>query len=163
MRIQILSSQENQGTVNSLCGSIVDGHFPRTLSSLQAILKTRDKQQVVEGMTHLNSSIIRRITLTRTLSCRSPVTDTGHPLQVPVGFSSLGRMFNVFGKPIDGLGPLLTGDLRPNLRRPVPLLPPTTTSEVFTTGIKGIDVPTPVGWLVPRHLHIVGTRIKNLD
>jgi F-type H+-transporting ATPase subunit beta len=141
------ATHPSHGTVISIRGSVVDAHFPHTLPSIHAVLKAGDAQQVIiEVMTHLNGQTIRGIALTSTqsLSCRSPIINTGHPLQIPVGFQTLGRMFNVFGNTIDGQDPVMDGEWRPLLRNPIPLMQRTTTSEIFVTGIKAIDVLAPV-------------------
>jgi len=137
----------NQGQVVSIRGSVVDVQFSHSLPSLHHILLTgKENQVIIETIAHLDKHTIRAIALTPTrgLSCRSPVTDTGAPLQVPVGQHTLGRMFNVFGETIDQLPPILDGEFRPFQAPPVPLTQRTTNSEVFETGIKAIDVLAPV-------------------
>jgi len=137
----------NQGQVVSIRGSVVDVQFPHSLPSLHNILLTgKENQVIIETIAHLDRDTIRAIALTPTggLSCRSPVSDTGAPLQVPVGKHTLGRMFNVFGETIDQLPPILEGEFRPFHGTPVPLTQRTTNSEVFETGIKAIDVLAPV-------------------
>ncbi len=137
----------DQGQVVSIRGSVVDVQFPHSLPSLHNILLTgKDNQVIIETIAHLNKNSIRAIALTPTggLSCRSPVSDTGAPLQVSVGQHTLGRMFNVFGETIDQLPPLLDREFRPFHGTPVPLIQRTTNSEVFETGIKAIDVLAPV-------------------
>jgi len=137
----------NQGQVVSIRGSVVDVQFPHSLPSLQHILLTgKENQVIIETIAHLDKHTIRAIALTPTrgLSCLSPVTDTGAPLQVPVGQHTLGRMFNVFGKTIDQSPPILDGEFRPFQGTPIPMTQRTTNSEVFETGIKAIDVLAPV-------------------
>ncbi len=137
----------DQGQVVSIRGSVVDVQFPHSLPSLHNILLTgKDNQVIIETIAHLNKNSIRAIALTPTggLSCRSPVSDTGAPLQVSVGQHTLGRMFNVFGETIDQLPPLLDREFRPFHGTPVPLIQRTTNLEVFETGIKAIDVLAPV-------------------
>src|SRR5262249_28611510 len=72
------------------------------------------------------------------------VIDTGKPVQVPVGKETLGRVFNLLGDPIDGGPPVKAAEYRP-IHRPAPdfaeLSPKT---ELFETGIKVIDLLTPV-------------------
>ncbi len=72
------------------------------------------------------------------------VRDTGGPITVPVDDAILGRMFNIFGETIDGGEPL--GDLarRSILREPVPLWQRRTESELFETGIKAVDLLSPI-------------------
>ncbi len=145
--LPISPHSSNQGQVVSIRGSVVDVQFPHSLPSLHNILLTgKEKQVIIETIAHLNNNTIRAIALTPTggLSCRASVTDTGAPLQVPVGQDTLGRMFNVFGETIDQLPPILDGEFRPFHGTPVPLMQRTTNSEIFETGIKAIDVLAPV-------------------
>src|SRR5690606_32677544 len=72
------------------------------------------------------------------------VTDTGQPLKVPVGRRVLGRVFNVLGQAIDGKEPVDGGEWRAILAPPPPLNQRTTKSEIFETGIKAIDILTPL-------------------
>ncbi|SIO28482.1 F-type H+-transporting ATPase subunit beta [Rhodovulum sp. ES.010] len=72
------------------------------------------------------------------------VCDTGQPICVPVGDALLGRMFNVFGAPVDG-GPALQAlPRRPILRAPVPLSHRRADSSLFETGIKAVDLLSPI-------------------
>lgn len=139
--------QLNRGSVISVRGSVVDASFPQGLPPLHTVLKAGDNLHVaIEVMAHLDSETIRGVALTSTqgLSCRSPIINTGHPLQVPIGHPTLGRMFNVFGDTTDDLPPITQADWRPILRSPVPLLQRTTSSDIFVTGIKAIDVLAPI-------------------
>ena len=72
------------------------------------------------------------------------VIDTGAPVTVPVGEATLGRVFNLLGQPIDGRGPVDTNEFRPIHRLPPPLSEITPKTEVFETGIKVIDLLTPL-------------------
>ena len=76
------------------------------------------------------------------LGCAS--ADTGAPIRVPVGDALLGRMLNIFGETIDGGEPL--GDMRRQsiLRDPVPLSKRRVDSTLFETGIKAIDLLSPI-------------------
>ena len=71
------------------------------------------------------------------------VQDTGHPVRMPVGLGVLGRVFNLLGEPIDGLGPVKADEYR-SIHSPPPnfdVLTPK--SEIFETGIKVIDLLVP--------------------
>ena len=72
------------------------------------------------------------------------VRDTGHPLQVSVGEALKGRMFNVFGDTIDGKKSLSSSQKRSLHADPIPLCARATTTEIFLTGIKAIDVLAPL-------------------
>ena len=142
-----MSSESNKGQVISIRGSIVDAFFPRRLPSLYSVLLTGENSDIVmEVVSHLDSQIVRGIALTSTrgLAVRDSVIDTGEPLKVPVGDKIRGRVFNVFGRTIDGKGDITECELRSIHRDPVPLNQQNTSSEVFETGIKIIDVLAPL-------------------
>jgi len=72
------------------------------------------------------------------------VIDTGEPFKVPVGEALLGRVFNVFGEPIDDGGDVRAAEWRPIHREAVEFSQQSTTSDVFQSGIKAIDVLAPL-------------------
>ena len=138
---------ENQGAVVSVRGSVVDARFERHLPGMHSELRAgEDGAIVVEVVAHLNHEVARGVALTPTqgLARGSTVVDTGHPLQVPVGRGLLGRMFNVFGEPIDRAGAVDIEEHRSIHGRPVALIRQMPKSEVFTTGIKAIDILAPL-------------------
>jgi len=137
----------NYGTVISVRSSVVDIHFPQRLPGLYHVLRGGEKEDVViEVLSHLDSKTIRGIALssTRGLAEGSTVVDTGNPLKVPVGERLLSRVFNVFGEPIDRKEPLTGGEWRSIHQEPVPLEQQSTKSEIFVTGIKAIDILSPL-------------------
>ena len=137
----------NEGTVVSVRGSVVDARFARWLPGMHHELRAGEGGGVViEVVAHLDCDMARGVALTPTqgLARGSTVTDTGHPLRVPVGRELLGRMLNVFGQPIDTAGPIRAGELRSIHSEPVPLVRQVPRSEVFATGIKAIDVLAPL-------------------
>ena len=147
-----MSEQENtdlssQGTVVSVRGSVIDAHFPRRLPLVHSLLKAgEDLEIAIEVQIHLNSETVRGVALrpTRGLARGSLVIDTGQPLKVPVGPHLLGRVFNVFGETIDRKGEVKEAEWRSIHREPVPINQRATTSEIFETGIKAIDVLMPL-------------------
>jgi len=141
------SHESNVGAVISIRGSVIDAQFLNRLPSLNHVLRTGENDDVViEVLTHLDSKTVRGIALTTTqgLSHGATVIDTRLPPKVPVGKRLLGRMFNVFGETIDKKKPLTGGEWRSIHQEPVPLDRQSTTSEIFTTGIKTIDVLSPL-------------------
>jgi F-type H+-transporting ATPase subunit beta len=128
-------------------GSIVDAHFPAHLPARHHQLRAGgDQAVIVEVASHLSAERVRGIALTSTqgLARGDVIIDTGSPLTVPVGPQILGRMLNVFGEPIDGKAPLVGGEWRAIHQPPVPLAQQETSSEIFATGIKVIDVLAPL-------------------
>ncbi|MDJ0534328.1 MAG: F0F1 ATP synthase subunit beta [Xenococcaceae cyanobacterium MO_207.B15] len=137
----------SQGKVVSIRGSVVDVLFPDSLPELHSLLTAGENTRVaLEVMTYLSSELVRTIALTPTqgLARGSIVNNTGHPLQVPVGEANLGRMFNVFGETIDGREQLSVSQWRSLHSTPVPLGNRATTTDIFLTGIKAIDVLAPL-------------------
>lgn len=137
----------NQGKVIAIRGSIVDVLFPDSLPEPHSLLNTVTNRQVsLEVMTYLSSKLVRTIALTPTqgLARGSMVHDLAHPLQVPVGEVLLGRMFDVFGETIDGQEPLAATEWRAIQGQPVPLRDRATTTDIFLTGIKAIDILAPL-------------------
>jgi len=141
------STNANRGIVISIRGSVIDARFERRLPSIYNVLRAGESgESIIEVITHLSAKTIRGIALTSTqgLAHGSTIIDTGHPLRVPVGKRLLGRMFNVFGETIDKKEAVKGGDFRTIHQDPIPLDRQSTTSEIFTTGIKAIDVLSPL-------------------
>ncbi|MBN1848157.1 MAG: F0F1 ATP synthase subunit beta [Deltaproteobacteria bacterium] len=139
--------KKNQGKILSIRSSVVDVVFEDHLPDLFHVLLGGDERDVViEVQTHLDPRRIRGIALTPTqgLAEGSIVVDTETPLQVPVGDRLLSRVFNVFGETIDREEPLKGGEWRSIHQKTVPLALRSTKSEVFTTGIKAIDILAPL-------------------
>lgn len=142
-----VATEENWGTVVAVRGSVVDVHFANHLPAIHTMLKTGVDQTIaIEVLAQRASQLIRGIALTPSqgLARGMRVLDTGQPLKAPVGKPILSRMFDVFGKVIDG-GPQLDGVHWTSVHNsPPPLSRRSTKSEIFETGIKVIDVLLPL-------------------
>ena len=138
----------NIGHIVSIEGGIVDVRFAeRSLPSIASRLLTlTDPEISIEVASLPAKDTVRGLVLNPTPDLRLGlgVRDTGAPIRVPVSDKVLGRMFNLFGETIDG-GPSL-GDVtrRTILRDPVPLSRRRVESELFETGIKAIDLLSPI-------------------
>jgi F-type H+-transporting ATPase subunit beta len=135
------------GRVTAVRGSVIDAFFTDRAPPIFSLLKAgRKGQTLIEVTDHLEKQRIRGIALTPTagLGRNDPVTSDGRTLETPVGKSLLGRMFNVFGEAIDGKPPPEDVTLRSVHRSPIKLSDRTTKEEVFTTGIKAIDLLAPL-------------------
>jgi F-type H+/Na+-transporting ATPase subunit beta len=100
---------------------------------------------VVEVQQHLGNNWVRCVAMGSTDGLKRGTTgrDTGAPIRVPVGPTTLGRIFNVLGQPIDEGGPVQAEEYYP-IHRPSPSLEEQrTTPEIFETGIKVIDLIAP--------------------
>lgn len=137
----------NLGKVISVRGSIVDVLFERHLPPVYTLLRAGKESQIaIEVLTQLDAHRVRGISLTPTegLARGMAVEDTGGPLKAPVGREILSRMFDVFGNTIDRRKPPSDIQWRSIHQTPPPLMRRSTTSEIFETGIKAIDVLVPL-------------------
>jgi len=145
------------GRITQVTGPIVDvefseGALPEILTALlisnPAINDTEDNL-VIEVAQHLGDNMVRCIAMDITdgLVRGMPVKNTGKPILMPAGEPILGRVLNVVGRPVDGLGPVNATEFRP-IHRPAPAFTEQDTSvKVLETGVKVIDllVPFPRG------------------
>lgn len=137
----------NLGAVVSIRGSVVDVRFDAFLPPIYTLLRTGPNGEIaIEVLAQLDAYRVRGIALTPTqgLARGMRVTDTGGPLQAPVGSGILGRMFDVFGTPIDHHSAPPAAEWRSVHNAPPALLRRSTQSEIFETGIKAIDVLVPL-------------------
>ncbi|MDD7227568.1 MAG: F0F1 ATP synthase subunit beta [Firmicutes bacterium] len=139
----------NEGRVTQVIGPVVDIRFDKQLPELRTAIeieRKNDKPLVVEVAQHLGDDVVRCISMASTdgLVRDSKAVDTNHPIMVPVGNEVLGRMFNVLGEEIDGLAPLDASVKRMPIHRKAPdFEQQRTTTEIFETGIKVIDLLCP--------------------
>jgi F-type H+/Na+-transporting ATPase subunit beta len=137
------------GRVIQITGPVVDIEFPA--GQLPAILNAVEIERqgseplVCEVQQHLGNNWVRSVAMTTTdgLARGIAAIDTGAPITVPVGEETLGRVFDVLGKPIDGKGPVKGTTMLP-IHRVAPTFEDQTTEvEVFETGLKIIDLICP--------------------
>ncbi len=137
----------NWGYVVGIRGSVIDVRFPARLPPLNTELRSGDEQGVIaEVASQLDPQTVRAVALNshRGLARGAAIRDMGRPLQVPVGESLLGRVVDVFGRTIDE-GPALEASAWRSIhQRPPPLSRRQTQSEMFPTGIKAIDLLSPL-------------------
>jgi F-type H+-transporting ATPase subunit beta len=135
------------GTIVAVRGNVIDVRFTPPLPSRNHELLTGPERTVVlEVQSHLDKATVRCIALNSThrLGRGMPVHSTGKALEMPVGEALLGRMLNVFGAPVDAGGPLQTHERWPIHRPLLPLADRATSTEILQTGIKAIDLLTPL-------------------
>lgn len=146
------SNEKRSGRVVQVMGPVVDiqfepGKLPELNNAITIISETEggNTQLTLEAAQHLGNNMVRCISMVSTdgLQRGMEATDTGKPISVPVGRSSLGRIFNVLGETIDG-GEKLDDSNRMPIHRPAPSpeeVEPTT--EILETGIKVVDLLAP--------------------
>jgi F-type H+-transporting ATPase subunit beta len=148
---------ENIGKITQVLGPVVDvefeqGKLPTIFTALLVSNPTISDEAdnlVIEVAQHLGDNVVRTIAMDVTdgLVRGMPVKDTGAPIQMPVGEASLGRVLNVVGRPVDGLGPVSQEKMMP-IHRPAPKFTEQDVEvNVLETGVKVIDllVPFPRG------------------
>jgi F-type H+/Na+-transporting ATPase subunit beta len=138
----------SKGTITQIIGPVVDVRFDEKLPPIRHALHVHHKGDTLtlEVVQHVGLNRARCIAMQDTsgLTRNAEVIDTGAPISVPVGSASLGRMFNVVGDPIDGLGDIPKDNARlPIHREPPSFSQQSTKAEIFETGIKAIDLMTP--------------------
>jgi len=127
--------------------SVVDVRFSERLPRLYDVLRGGEENEIsVEVLSHLDFKTVRGIALTSSqgLAEGSRMLDTQQPLMVPVGKRLRGRIFNVFGDVMDEQEPLKGGEWRSIHQEPISLQQQSTKLEIFVTGIKAIDVLSPL-------------------
>ena len=136
------------GKVIQIIGTVVDVEFPSDgLPALYNALESEigSERLVLEVEQHIGNNWVRCLALgpTEGMSRGSEVVDTGKPISVPVGPASLGRLFNVTGDPLDGLGEVAAEEHWPIHRDPPRYEDQSSTTEILETGIKVLDLISP--------------------
>ncbi len=139
----------NIGKVSQVMGPVVDvrfeqNHLPDLLTAIE-IKRPGEPDLTVEVAQGIGADTVRCIAMGSTdgLVRGMEAVDTGKPIQAPVGENILGRMFNVLGQPIDGLGDVQTEEKMPIHRKAPSFDEQSTSSAVLETGIKVIDLLCP--------------------
>lgn len=141
--------EKAKGRVVQILGGVVDVEFPadQLPEIFGAIEVPRDGggTLVLEVQKHLGNNWVRTVAMDATdgLQRGREAFSTGGPIMVPVGSATLGRVFNVLGEPIDGLGPVEAQLYYPIHRSAPPFDEQSTRVEVFETGVKVIDLIAP--------------------
>lgn len=143
------------GNISQIIGPVIDVHFdlnggneaaelPRIHDAL-TIQRGDGKTLIIEVQQHVGEDIVRAVAMDSTdgLHRGMPVVNTGKPISMPVGSQIRGRVMNVTGDSIDGMGELSKTDSLPIHREPPKFEDLTTSQEVLVTGIKVIDLLEP--------------------
>src|SRR5438034_11349449 len=144
---------QQAGRIVQVIGSTFDaefeeGHLPEIYHALRIEAEYKGVPIKLRGevQQHLGGNRVRCVALGSTdgLVRGMEAVDSGKPVTVPVGKETLGRVFNLLGDTIDGRGPVNAAEFRPIHREPPPLSELSSKTEVFETGIKVIDLLTPL-------------------
>jgi F-type H+-transporting ATPase subunit beta len=138
------------GTVVQVLGPVVDCRFPTgNLPSIYNAIEIKDEARkidlTVEVAQHLGDDMVRCVALSSTDGLVRGMTaaDTGDPILVPVGEETLGRVFNLLGKPIDNGPPVQGTKLYPIHRDPPGFADQSVKVELLQTGLKVVDLLVP--------------------
>jgi F-type H+-transporting ATPase subunit beta len=143
----------HKGKIIQVIGSTFDAEFEEgqlpeiyNAVTVDADYKGVSIHLIGEVQQHLGGNRVRCVALGSTdgLVRGMDASDTGGPVSVPVGKETLGRVFNLLGEPIDGRGPVHAKESRPIHREPPPFAELSPKTELFETGIKVIDLLTPL-------------------
>ncbi len=145
---------EVKGKIIQIIGPVVDiefsdGHLPEIYNAIRIPRTTGDGKEdnlIVEVQSHLGEDRVRTVAMDTTdgLIRGEDAFDTGNPISVPVGPETLGRLINVIGDGIDGLGTEIKTEKKYPIHRPAPKFKNLSTeNEMFETGIKVIDLLEP--------------------
>ena len=144
---------ENTGRVVQVIGNVVDVVFEGDLPPIHNAVRLRDDRGlstvdvdiVLEVQQHLGENRVRTVAMQPTdgVVRGLPAEDTGAPISVPVGESTLGRVMNVLGNPVDEAGEIESEERRPIHRAAPEFVSQSTSLEMFETGIKVIDLLEP--------------------
>lgn len=143
----------SEGKIVQIIGPVIDidfsgGTLPSILNAVEIPRSGTDSVQeklIVEVQQHLGDNRVRTVAMDTTdgLSKGMKCIDTGAPITVPVGPKALGRLINVTGEGIDGLGPIVSEKRYPIHRPSPPFDQLSTKRELFETGIKVVDLLEP--------------------
>ena len=143
----------NVGKVLEIRGVVIDALFPERLpeinTALHVSVPANDGQGAValvaEVQQHLGDDRVRAVAMDSTdgIPRGVDIVDTGAPISVPVGTSTLGRVWNVIGEPVDNKEPATDAERWSIHRDPPPFQDLSPQVEVFETGIKVIDLIAP--------------------
>ena len=135
------------GKITQVIGAVVDVQFEDHLPAILNALETTNdgKRLVLEVAQHLGELTVRTVAMDSSegLVRGQDVTDTGEPIEVPVGDETLGRIINVIGEPVDEAGPVNAKERRA-IHQPAPsYVEQSTEAQILVTGIKVVDLLAP--------------------
>ncbi|MBD3643512.1 MAG: F0F1 ATP synthase subunit beta [Alcanivorax sp.] len=136
----------SSGRIVQIIGAVIDVEFPRDgVPKVYDALTVDGTETTLEVQQQLGDGVVRTIAMgsTEGLKRGLNVTDSGEPIQVPVGTKTLGRIMDVLGRPIDEAGPIGEEERMPIHRAAPTYADQAATNELLETGIKVIDLVCP--------------------
>jgi F-type H+/Na+-transporting ATPase subunit beta len=141
--------QNGAGRIVQILGGVVDvefpeGHLPEIYEAIE-VPREDALPLILEVQKHMGDNWVRTVAMDSTdgLQRGVPAIATGSPILVPVGEETLGRVFNVLGRPVDGMEPVKAASYYPIHRLAPAFSDQSTRVDVFETGIKVIDLIAP--------------------
>jgi len=140
---------ENEGKITEIKGVVIDARFTEgelpAINNALRVEREDEEELILEVSQHLGDEEIRAIAMDSTdgLSRGTPIYDTGDPITMPVGEETLGRMFDLAGRPIDEMEAPETDESYPIHRDAPEITNQSTEDEIFETGIKVVDLLAP--------------------
>ena len=134
------------GSIVEIIGAVVDVEFPREdVPKVYDALKTEGDVLTLEVQQQLGGGVVRCIAMgaSEGLKRGTSVSNTGEPIQVPVGQKTLGRIMDVLGNPIDDAGPIGAEETMPIHRKAPTYAEQDSANDLLETGIKVIDLICP--------------------
>lgn len=140
--------EQNKGTVVQIIGAVLDIKFEEQLPGIYNALEMffdDGRRLVAEVQQHLGNNVVRAVAMSGTdgLKRGIEVIDTGMPIKVPVGRTTLGRIFNVLGETVDNAGPIVAEEYNSIHREAPKFEEQGTDTEILETGIKVVDLLAP--------------------
>ena len=137
----------SSGNIVEIIGAVVDVEFPRdAVPKIYDALRVEEAGLTLEVQQQLGDGVVRAIAMGSTdgLKRGLPALDTGHPITVPVGEKTLGRIMNVLGEPVDDAGDIGAESSLPIHRAAPAYADQAPSVEILETGIKVIDLIMPI-------------------
>ena len=142
-----MTTTTSEGHITQVMGAVVDVQFTGKLPSILNALTTEieGRKLVLEVAQHLGENTVRAIAMDTTdgMVRGQKVVDLGHPIMVPVGPETLGRILNVVGEPVDERGPVEAKQYFPIHRDAPEFTEQSTEKQILVTGIKVVDLLAP--------------------
>jgi len=137
----------SMGTIVQVIGAVVDVEFPRdAIPKVYDALKLEDRELTLEVQQQLGDGVVRTIAMGSSEGLRRglAVANTGEAIKVPVGKTTLGRIMDVLGRPIDNAGSVDAEEHWPIHRKAPKYEEQAPSTEILDTGIKVIDLIMPI-------------------